>query len=309
MAIMKYKTEGLPKVLIEYCTHQKEIQGVLDSTIYQRLLHIKPFVKALGSKASPSKIVSVRPQFVHRYVLKTAPKLSRKYQKEFLCALRSFFKFLIFRGYTTAHLINALPKLPTWQLSEVPRGIPWSDVEKLLAQPRRNTRNGKRNFALLLLMATYGVRYAQARKIKLKDIRWREERIHFASCKGGRPLNFPLYEDVATALLDYIKNGRELSTLPEVFLQRGSPPEPLGTGLHSTLKIYFRRAGISSTRAGFHAIRHAFATKLVNNETPLKNISDLLGHTSIKSTLCYTKVDQVRLRRFCREWPEVVVAR
>ena len=306
MSVMRFTTDGLSKVLVEYCEHQKEIQGVLDGTIYQRLLHVKPFVRALGNKAAPSKIGSVKPQFIHRYVLKTAPKFSRKYQKEFLCALRSFFKFLFFRGYTKARLIDALPKLPTWQLTEVPRGIPWSDVERLLLMPKRSTRNGKRNYALLLLMATYGVRYAQARKISLKDIRWREQRIHFASCKGGRPLEFPLYENVAAALLDYIKNGRQTSTLPTLFLQRGSPPMPLGTGLHSTLKIYFRRAGISTTKAGFHAIRHAFATRLMNQETPLKNISDLLGHTSIKSTLCYTKVDQIRLRRFCQEWPGAV---
>ncbi len=305
MPIKGYKTDGLPKILLEYCDHQKQIQSILDTSIYQRLIHVKPFVAALGANAAPSRINKVDPSFVHRYVLKTAPKFSRRYQKEFLCALRSFFKFLKFKGYTTKNLIDALPKLPTWQLSEVPRGISWSDVQKLLSAPKRQAPNGKRNYAILLLMATYGVRYAQARRLKIKDIHWRKELIHFASCKGGRPLDFPLYGNVADALLDYLENGRLKSDLPEVFLQRGSPPEPLGGGLHSTLKLYFKKSGIKSAAQGFHSIRHAFATKLMNEETPLKNISDILGHTSIKSTLCYTKVDEVQLRRFCREWPGV----
>ena len=171
--------------------------------------------------------------------------------------------------------------------------------------PRMNSQHGRRNYAILLIMATYGVRYAQATRLKLKDIQWKQERIHFSSCKFGRPLNFPLYENVANAILDYIKNGRPESDLPDLFLQRGNPPEKLSYGFHSTLRHYFKRAGIESHSVGFHSIRHAFATKLMNEETPLKNISDLLGHTSIKSTLCYTKVDEKRLRYFCREWPEV----
>ncbi len=305
MPIKTYKTDGLTKILREYCIHQKEVQCVLDNTIYQRLLHLKPFVEKLGDLATPVKIHTVHPSFVHRYVLKTAPKFSRKYQKEFLCALRSFFKFLQFKGYATVRLTEALPKIPTWQLSEVSRGIPWADVEKLLKMPNRQRKNGKRNYALLLLMATYGVRYSQARKIKLKDIYWREGNIHFSSCKGGRPLTLPLYENVAEALLDYIKNGRlQECHLEEVFLQRGLPPVALGKGLHSTMKIYYKRAGISSSTIGFHAIRHAFATRLTNEEVPIKNISDLLGHRSIKSTLCYTKVDENRLRNFCQEWPK-----
>lgn len=300
-----YSKDGLSKILLEYCDHQKEIQSVLDCTVYQRLIHVKPFVNALGTNGVPSKIKNVDSKFIHSYVLKTAPQFSRKYQKEFLCSLRSFFKFLTFKGYTDKNLLDAVPKIPTWQLSEVPRGIKWDDVQKLLAMPRMSTQNGRRNYAVLLIMATYGVRFAQASRLKLKDIYWKQERIYFASCKFGRPLSFPLYENVAIAVLDYIKNGRPQSNLPDLFLQRGNPPERLSHGFHSTLKLYFKRAGIESSTRGFHTIRHAFATKLMNEDTPLKNISDLLGHTSIKSTLCYTKVDEKRLRYFCREWPEV----
>ena len=303
----KVHKEAVPLILSRYCIYQKEVQGVLDCTVSQRLIHLRPFVTTLRELRAPSKIKNLSPDFVHRYVLKNAFRFSRKYQKEFLCALRSFFKFLLFYGLTEVRLMEALPKLPTWQLSEVPRGIPWTDVQKLLSMPKRHLKNGKRNYALLLLLSNYGVRYAQARRLKLEDIRWRNGVIHFASCKGGRPLKFPLYENVASALLDYIKNGRPQCSIEEVFIQdRCSEPMPLRqSALLSTLKIYYKRAGIDSQGKGFHAIRHAFATKLTEEETPIKNISDILGHRSIKSTLIYTKIDLPQLRRFCREWPEV----
>jgi len=302
----KVKLDQDPKILREYYKHQRCVQGVLESTVYQRLLFVRPFVRHFGD--SRTKIRAIRGRDVHQYVMKAAPKLSRKYCKEFLCALRSFFKFLLFRGYTNARLSDALPKLPTWQLSDIPRGIEWESVQKLLAAPNRRRSNGKRNFAFLLLLASYGVRSHQAANLKLKDIRWRAGLINFSACKGGKPLCFPLYENVAEALLDYIQNARGRHDFEEVFLQKRTTIKPIGPGsLHSTLKLYYQKAGINSRSKGFHAIRHAFATKLMTEQTPIKNISDLLGHRSIKSTYIYTKVDLRQLRTLCRDWPQVAL--
>jgi integrase len=157
----------------------------------------------------------------------------------------------------------------------------------------------------MLLLATYGVRFDQARRIKLKDIHWKEGLIYFPPSKGGKPLCFPLYPKVAAALLDYIEKSREHVSIPEVFLQ-GSPPVALRHAtVYSTIRLYYKRAGIQSPSTGLHAIRHAFATKLTKENVPIKNISDLLGHRSIKSTFIYTKVDLGQLRMFCRDWPEV----
>lgn len=292
------------KILKEYCIFQMEVQGLLANSVYQQLIHIEPFVKKHKKIANPSLIKRIKPKDIHRYVIQNTSGFNRKYLKDFLYSLRSFFKFLVFKGYTQYDLINAIPKLPTWQLSNIPRGIPWNDVEKLLKMPNRKTRNGKRNYALLLLTVTYGVRYYQARKLRLKDILWKNKTIHFRSCKGGRPLNFPLYIDIAKALLDYIKNGRPEASFEEVFLQTHPKNiKPLSSrALYSTLKIYYEKAEIRSKTQGFHAIRHSFATRLLNKEVPIKNISDLLGHTSIKSTLCYTKVNETQLRKLAREW-------
>ncbi len=306
MSERNYLNGASTKLLREYCEFQLEIQSVQEKTVYQRLLHIRPFLDEFKSIASPSQINRLKPEDIHKYIIQKAPSFCRKYQKEFICGLRSFFKFLEFNDYTKYKLKDSVPKLPTWQLSEVSRGIPWEDVEKLLLMPKRHTANGKRNYAILLLIASYGVRHYQARTLLFKNIKWTSGFIHFESCKGGRPLRLPLFENVAEALLDYIKNGRPVSDFPEVFLQSKSGEiKPLGPSLNSTLQIYYKRAGIKSTVTGFHAIRHSFASKLINQEVPIKSISDLLGHTSIKSTLCYTKVAEKQLRVFLREWPVV----
>lgn len=305
MKKVRSRNERHLKLITEYREHQLDVQCVLNRTIDQRLLFVVPFLKSLGSKATISEIGRIKPHHIHQYVMKTAPSFSRKYQQEFLCALRSFLKFLFFKGYTSVRLTDAIPKLPTWQLSTIPRGIEWDSVQKLLTAPNRNTPNGKRNYALLLLMATYGVRYHQAGTLKLKNLRWREGTIYFPPCKGGRPLSFPLYPDVAEALLDYIKNGRGRNLLEEVFLMKNGTEPLKRTSLFSTMQCYYRRMGIQSNTQGFHAIRHAFATKLMKEKTPIKNISDILGHSSIKSTYIYTKVDVTQLRTICREWIEV----
>jgi site-specific recombinase XerD len=306
MSKSKVNFDKDPNILREYHKYQRNVQGVLESTVYQRLLFVRPFVRHFGD--SRAKIREIRAGEVHQYVMKAVPKLSRKYCKEFLCALRSFFKFILFKGYTNARLSDALPKLPNWRLSDIPRGIEWESVQKLLAAPNRSRPNGKRNYAFLLLLASYGVRRHQATHLKLRDIRWREGLINFSVCKGGRPLCFPLYENVAEALLDYIQNARGRHDFEEVFLQKRTSIKPIGLGsLDSTLKIYYQKAGINSRSKGFHAIRHAFATKLMTEQTPIKNISDLLGHRSIKSTYIYTKVDLPQLRTLCRDWPQVAL--
>lgn len=305
MKKLKSLNERRLKLIKEYREHQLDVQCVLNRTIDHQLVFITPFLKALGSKVNSSEIKRIKPHYIHQYIMRTAPSFSRTYQKEFLCSLRSFFRFLLFKDYTTARLIDAVPKLPTWQLANIPRGIEWESVQKLLTAPNRNTSNGKRNYALLLLMATYGVRYHQAGSLKLKNIHWSEGIIYFSPCKGGRPLSFPLYPNVAEALLDYIKNGRGRNSLEEVFLMKGGTEPLKRTSLFSTMQCYYRRMGIQSNTHGFHAIRHAFATKLMKEKTPIKNISDILGHTSIKSTYVYTKVDVSQLRTICRKWIEV----
>jgi integrase len=148
------------------------------------------------------------------------------------------------------------------------------------------------------------VRIGQVIRLRFQDINWREGSIYFRPSKEGNPLHFPLYPDVAEALLSYIREAREKVSYPEVFLTvYGDDPRPLDKSLNSSMKTCFRRAGIP--HRGAHAIRHAFATRLMEQDTPMKTIADLLGHKYLGTTFIYTKVDLKHLRLLAYEWPEV----
>jgi integrase len=209
-------------------------------------------------------------------------------------------------GLLARNLVDAVPVLLTRKLDRLPHTISWEDVQKLLAAPDRTTLIGKRDYAILRLVASYGLRIGQAIHLRVRDIDFRQGLIHFPAEKGCNALSFPLLPEVAEALLSYLRERGD-STSGEVFLTVRGSRRPLGINNHLgfALKSYFLRAGIRATRYGAHPIRHAFATRLMENGTPIKEIADLLGHRSIETTFLYTKVDVDRLRRLAVEWPEV----
>jgi integrase len=221
--------------------------------------------------------------------------------------LRSFLRFAHANGLIERPLVDAVPIILTRKLDRLPQTIPWEDVQKLLTMPDRATLSGKRDFAILRLIATYGVRIGQAIHLRLRDIDWAQELIYFPAEKGCKALSFPILPEVAEALLSYLRERGEAPGIEKVFLTVRGTQRPLGINNHlgSALKSYYHRAGLRATRCGAHPIRHAFATRLMEQGTPLKDIADLLGHRSLETTFLYTKVDLERLRMLAAEWPEV----
>jgi integrase len=198
-----------------------------------------------------------------------------------------------------------IPLVPTWRLEGLPRHLEWEEVERLLATCDRARPSGRRTYALLQLVATYGARIGQVTTLRLGDIDWAARRITFQASKHGKPVTFGLTATVAEALLSYLKD-RGPSSYPEVFLTVCGPRRPLSESNHfgTCLIPCFRRAGIIGRPYGAHAIRHAVASRLVNQGTPIKAIADILGHRSIDTTRIYAKLDLTHLRKLAVEWPE-----
>lgn len=292
-------------LLDEYLNFLRVHRGLSNSTIGIRANFVAPFLDALGLKGTPATGISA--SRVHDYVIKTAGAMTRPARKHLVSSLRSFLRYCHVRGYTERDLAEAVPVIRTHKLDRVPRAIPWESVQKLLAAPDRSTHEGRREYAILQLLATYGVRIGQVTPLKFQDIDWHGRLIRFPSSKKGRNLCFPLTHDVAEALLAYIRKSRGNAPFPEVFLTVRGKTRPLAENNHLNWAIErcYRRAGVESVTKGSHAIRHAFATRLMGQDVPLKTIADLLGHKSIGSTAVYTKVDLERLRTVACEWPEV----
>ncbi len=294
------------ELLGEYLKFLKDSQGLADATLVLRRLHVEPFLRSLEQNGTAADLHSLLAGTVHDYIIKTSKPLTRASRKHLVSGLRSFLRFAHVKGLLPRSLVDAVPVLLTRKLDRLPRTISWEEVQKLLAAPDRTTLVGKRDYAILRLVASYGLRIGQAIHLRLHDVDFNHGLIHFPSEKGCKALSFPLLPEVAEALLSYLRDRGEAPT-EELFVVVRGPRRPLGVNNHlgSALKAYAMRAGIDATRSGAHPIRHAFATRLMEQGTPIKEIADLLGHRSIETTFLYTKVDVNRLRTLAVEWPEV----
>lgn len=294
-------------LLDEYLGFLTTHRGLAEATIGIRSSYVAPFLAELNLRQTPLGPADVLAGHVHDYVIRTSRAMTRSSRKHLVSSLRSFLRFAHVRGYTERSLVEAVPVIHTYKLDRIPRGIPWDSVEKLLVASRRDNHSGRRAYAVFQLLATYGVRIGQVTSLKIQDIDWHQRLIRFASSKRGRDLCFPLTHEVAEALLAYFRDTRGNAPFPEVFLTIRGTPRPLSehNRLYTFLDVYYRRAGIDSKIRGSHAIRHAFATRLMEQDVPIKTIADLLGHKCIQTTSIYTKVDLEHLRSVASEWPEV----
>jgi integrase len=288
--------------------HLRCQQCVAPATVVIRRHFIVPFLQFIGDLAMPSRLRGLSPKTIHDYVIKKCPPLYRASKKHLTSTLRSFLRFAHIQGYLDRSLVPAVPVIATRKLERLPRGMPWRSVQAMLRGPDRRTHLGRRDYAMLLLLSSYGVCIGQVTALRLKDIHWESGTIDFQQMKGGKPLRLPLHPLVADALLAYIERDRGRPTFAEVFLTRPPNSHPFSLNNHfgPNLARYHRLAGLDGSFGGrAHAIRHAFATRLVEQGTPIKTISDLLGHRTIDNTYLYTKVDLPRLRQLALVWPQV----
>ncbi len=307
MAIAHTAPTSSSQLLSEYLDFLRDQQSLSPATITIRRLAVQPFLISIGRHAAPSRLRHLGAKRIHDYVIRQMPKLGRAGRKHLTSSLRSFLRFAHVRGYLPRDLVTAVPVLATWRLAHLPRGLTWDEVQRLIKAPDRRTPAGRRDYAMILLMSTYGARVGQVTGLKRHDLHWRVQTILFSPSKGGKPLQFPLEKSVAAALLAYLRRDRGPASFEEVFLTVRGIRRPLGPNNHlgSVLKPYYQRAGINGPIKGTHSIRHAVATRLLERGASIKTIADSLGHQSIETTYIYTKVDVGQLRMLAGQWPEV----
>ncbi|TFH13368.1 MAG: integrase, partial [Lentisphaerales bacterium] len=201
-----------------------------------------------------------------------------------------------------------VPTLRTYKLARVPRGIAEAQAHKVLESVDRTTDVGRRDFAILTLLYTYGVRGGQIRALCLDDIHWSQDRILFRATKGGKDSLLPLTADVGESLLAYLRNGRPHSAFGEVFLTCRAPYRPFreSGSLSEIIRRHILALGLEVPSKGSHVFRHAFATRMVADGHPFKAVADVLGYRYLSTTFIYTKVDFNALSQVALEWPEEV---
>jgi site-specific recombinase XerD len=222
--------------------------------------------------------------------------------KILVTALRSLLRFVFQDGLLAADLAAAVPAVAGWRGAGLPKALPAGHIAAVLACCDRETAVGKRDFAVLTLLARLGLRAREVAALELDDIGWRAGEIIIRG-KGRRDERMPLPADVGEALAGYLRGGRPVGAGSRaVFLKARAPAGRLSADAVKTIvRGRFRRAGLPE--AGAHRLRHTAATQMLQAGSPLAEVGQVLRHRSTATTAIYAKVDHGALRALALPWP------
>jgi len=296
------------ELLDDYLKWLRHYQHAADGTLEVRAGSITRFLQWLGPQATAQGLGSLTPERIETFFLSYAQAMGRSARRSMQSALRTFLRFCLHQGYVQHPLDRAVPILRTYKLSTVPRGLSEEQAQKVIHSVDRSTNTGLRDYAILQLLHTYGVRGGQVRALRMEDIDWADNQILFRASKNGKDSLLPLSAEVGQSLLDYLRQARPRCSYPQVFITCRAPYHPLphSSSLSAIVNRYIRAAGINVPSRGAHAFRHGFATRMVNKGHSLKAVADVLGHRHLSTTFIYTKVDLNTLKQVALEWPEEV---
>ncbi len=276
-------------------------RGVAKSTVdrYERL--IERMLPALGDDTSCYDAALVR-----RVFLGEVRHLSRAYTKTFVTALRAFLRFLAAEGRCRPHLDRAVPTVPEWKLSALPRYLEADEVERVIASCDLNKPQGMRDRAILLLLARLGLRAGDIVAMCLEDVDWVAGTVRVCG-KGRREIRLPLPQEAGDALLEYLVQVRPAADTHRAFLCVNAPIRPFASSasVSDIVRLALERAEITNPPSkGAHLLRHSAATTLLRSGVSLDVIATVLRHKSSDTTAHYAKVDTTLLRQIAQPWPE-----
>ena len=241
------------------------------------------------------------------YLAGRSPGQRRTSIAEITSKLRCVLRHLHRSGRMPVDLSGAITGPPIYALEGIPSAIRPEDVQRALkALKQDRSPLGRRDYAIWMLLTTYGLRAGEIKALQLSDIDWRHERLRIRHTKTGACSELPLLRAPAHALLDYLQYGRPETTARAVFLRAQAPHRELGiaTPLHGIVTRRLAAVGVVPTgRRGPHALRHARAISLLRGGVPLKVIGDVLGHRSERSTAVYLKLATQDLRAVALDLP------
>lgn len=237
---------------------------------------------------------------INRYI-KTLAGYTYKTVEQQLCSLRALFKYLFKEGLIVTDFSQKIPMVQSRKMTRIPSVWSVSDLKKLIAAIDRGSPVGKRDYAMILLACHLGLRVSDIKKLTFENFQWEDKRLVFTQSKTRTSLSLPLVQDVGWAVIDYLKYGRPDINSPYLFIRHLAPFLPFSENdhLHQIIIKYMRLAHIPVSpkkRVGMHSLRHTLASLLLENDTPLPVISNILGHLDVESSAVYLKVDIKKLK-------------
>jgi len=287
----------------DYDRYLSEERGLSMTTRSSYLLFIKRFLSTQFGN-NPVKFDDLTADDVIRFIRHQAVRLSPKCGGLMVSALRSFFRYLLHRGDIAINLAACVPTIPNWQFSTLPKFPQPGQVQQVLSQCDRRTAQGRRDYAILLLLARLGLRACEIVRLTLDDIHWQAGEISIQG-KGNRSALLPLPPDVGQAIADYLEKDRPICSPRRVFIRMKAPRRGFASSaaISTIVARSLKRAGIDSPHTGAHLFRHTLATQMLGQGATLADIALLLRHSSINTTAIYAKVDLLALRTLAQPWP------
>jgi site-specific recombinase XerD len=291
-----------PALLRAFCEWMREQRGTSEPTLYNYSLPIRELIHRLGGDPKNFDARSLR-----QFVLEQNQCSGWAKTKHCTTALRMFLRFLIAEGLCHPGLLGAIPMLAHWRLASLPKYLPPEDVERIIESCDTSSPVGKRNRAILLLLARLALRAGDIVQMRLQDVDWKDAWIQ-VSGKSLRQTRLPLTREVGQAIATYLQEGRPAGHSDTLFLRSRAPFRALAT--HAAVSALVARAMDRAeitrpSRGAAHLLRHSIATEMLRHGASLQEISDLLRHRNIETTQIYAKVDVEALRQIAQPWSEV----
>ena len=287
--------------LADYREWLSRHRGLTEKSILRYEGNVHQFMSMLGGDASRYDATGIR-----RLISAEARRSCTSTARSFSNTARSFLRFLASQGHFRPGLDQAVPTIPQWRLSSMPRYLSTQDLERVVASSNMRTSIGIRDRAVLLLLARLGLRAGDIVALRINDIDWRTGTLRVAG-KGRRETRLPMPQDVGDALLDYLTTPRAPVALDQVFLRVPAPVRPFQTSacVSDIVCRALRRARIANPPSkGANLLRHSAATSMLRGGATLDAVSAVLRHRSPDMTGYYAKVDLAMLQQVAQPWPE-----
>jgi len=292
----KQENTVLPDSLLDRHDHFCRIhKGLSPGTLaaYRRyLLSFRSFLNRPGIR----RLKSITIKELDAFLMKQAKRLNPSSLQSIASALRSFFRFLHLHGEIRLDISRGLVSPSRFQSDMRPKYLPWPKIQRLLASINRQHAIGKRNYAILMLLAHHGLRAREAAALRISDIDWDKHSIFLRHRKTGVPLHLPTSPQTEEALRDYLA-VRSPCPAPEIFLTGKAPIKPFKRSVRDVAEHHIRKYfGKLPFSQGARLLRHSFAKALLDRGAKLHEVGVLLGHRSLRSTQIYTRIATEELR-------------
>lgn len=292
------------ELLRDFEAHLRQACGLSETTISYRLRYARNLLCDFGvDEVRDLRCWSA--QRIGEYVSRAGRRMSPSSGQVLACSIRSFLRFLAFRGFIERDLAAVVPSFAGWRLQSLPKTVGTDDLHRLVAAADPATDVGMRDRAILLCLTELALRAVEVAAIRWEDIDFRADVIRLRRPKQRDQVEVPMAGPVKDAIRKYLRRGRPRSDSKILFVKHrapvGSPLKPIG--IHGIVIRRAASAGLADQVGGTHVIRHSIASGLINSGASIKQIADLLGHESIDTTSIYAKVDLRSLRQVPLPWP------